>query len=98
MTIVPPLDPVLLHSCCKITTTGKLLFIKITPNAKNNSCEGAFELNQQSYLKLKIAAPATDQQANLALLNFLSQLLHVRPEQLKIVHGLRSKFKIIQLS
>ncbi|MBI3954208.1 MAG: DUF167 domain-containing protein [Chloroflexi bacterium] len=48
-------------------------------------------------LRVKIAAPAVEGKANQALLAYLARLLEVRPWQVAIVKGARSRAKVVRV-
>lgn len=70
-----------------------ILTIHVQPGARNNQLVGL----HGDALKVKIAAPAADQKANAALIEFLHNLLGVAKSAVAIRHGARSRRKIIEI-
>ena len=70
------------------------LKIKVIPKAKENKIEG---LMADGALKVRITAPATDNKANLAVINFLAEVYKKSKNKIKIVSGLTSRNKIIEI-
>ncbi len=48
-------------------------------------------------IKIRLAAPPVDDAANQALIEFLSQVLHVPPRHIDIIAGASSERKLISL-
>lgn len=49
-------------------------------------------------LKIKLTAPAIENRANEALINFLSEKLDLPKKAIVIIHGLHSRNKVIGIS
>lgn len=71
-----------------------LIKIRVSPNAKRNGFEGIWN---QTHIKLALRAPAVDGKANTAVINFLSDIFHVKKSQIEIVSGLTNRCKVIRL-
>ena len=71
------------------------LKIKIISNAKENKVVGEMA---DGVLKIKINAPAVDNKANEALIKFLSKEFGRSKTKIKIVSGLTSRNKIIEVA
>jgi uncharacterized protein len=71
-----------------------ILKVKIIPNAKATEIIG-FDENQ--VLKVKIKAPPEKGKANLALVNFLAKKLKIAKNQITIISGLSSRFKVLKI-
>lgn len=70
------------------------LTVHVQPGA---SATGAAGLHGDA-LKIRIAAPATENRANKALLDFLIDLLQVRGAQIRIRQGVRARRKIVEVA
>ena len=68
------------------------LNIKVVPSAKKNLLK-----NSGSVLKIYLKAPAIDGKANLALISFLADEFHVKPQNIQIIKGLKSRNKIVNI-
>lgn len=68
--------------------------IKVTPNSKHN------EIIEETAntLKVKLKAKPQEGEANKALINFLADHFKVRKSDVKILKGLSSKNKIIEVN
>lgn len=66
----------------------KNLEIKVIPNAKRNAFKDG---------KVYLTAPAVEGKANRALIEFLAEHFNIKKRQIKIVKGLRSRNKVVQL-
>lgn len=73
----------------KITLT-----LHIQPNARNTAMAGL----HGDALKLKIAAPAVDDKANRAVIDFLHQWFKLPLSQINIRQGSRNRRKIVELA
>lgn len=71
---------------------------KIIPNSSSNKiAEKFFDEKNLEWLKIKIAAPAQDQQANEELVKFLAKHFGVAKSKIEILSGAKSKLKIIEI-
>jgi len=70
-----------------------ILKIKVVPKSKINKI---VEQNTD-YLKIKLCAPAHEGKANAALINFLSDHFDVAKNKIKIISGLKSKNKKVNI-
>jgi uncharacterized protein (TIGR00251 family) len=70
---------------------GWYLRLKVQPGAKKNELCGESE----GCLRLRLAAPAVDNKANTALLNFLTEILRVKKNRIRLVSGEKSRRKKI---
>jgi uncharacterized protein (TIGR00251 family) len=69
------------------------LEVRVSPNARRNEITGLVD----DVARLKVAAPATDERANAELERFLADLLGVRPRQVSIIRGRRSRSKRLRI-
>ena len=79
--------------CIRETTSGFIINVHVVPRAPRSEFAGV----QGDALKLRIAAPPVDGQANAECIRFLSDKLGVRKNQVKILTGHRSKKKTISV-
>ena len=66
--------------------------IKVTPNAKTNSIT-----KENNILKIRVTAPAINNKANKAVIQLLSKHLKINKSKIKIIKGIKSKEKIINI-
>jgi len=69
------------------------LTIKAQPGARQNGVDGLLE----DAIKIRLQAPAVDGKANRALLVFLARQLGLRPRNIRLVAGLNSRRKIVEI-
>jgi uncharacterized protein (TIGR00251 family) len=73
---------------------GKVtLTLYVQPNARRSAVAGRYG----DALKLRIAAPALDDKANRALIDFLHQWFKLPLSRIHIVHGSRGRRKVVEL-
>ncbi|MFA6548570.1 MAG: DUF167 domain-containing protein [Candidatus Margulisiibacteriota bacterium] len=63
--------------------------IKVVPNAKRN------ELKEG---KVYLTAPAVEGKANQALIEFIAEHFGVKKRQVKIIKGMKSRQKVVEIS
>jgi len=71
-----------------------VLTIRVQPNARRNEIVG---LHGDS-LKIRVAAPAVDNKANAALIEFLSETLDVPKFSIAICRGATGRRKIVEIT
>jgi uncharacterized protein len=71
---------------------GSALAVRVTPRASRNEI---VELLDDGTIKVRIAAPPSDNEANETLINFLSEVLGVAKSRLDIVAGASGRDKLI---
>lgn len=74
---------------------GSALAVRVTPRASRNEI---VELLDDGTIKVRIAAPPSDNEANAALLEFLSEILGVPQSRLEIVAGESGRDKLIAVT
>lgn len=84
-------------SAFKVGLSHTLIYIKVSAPAKENKLVGAIVRDNQNYIKINLKANKIKNQANLVLINFLSNLLGVNQNQVKIKSGLTTSLKIIEI-
>jgi uncharacterized protein (TIGR00251 family) len=67
--------------------------VKVVPGASRTTIVGS----EGEWLKIRIAAPPVDGKANLALVEFLAQLLSVPKSSIEIKSGFASRRKVVQI-
>ena len=73
---------------------GYTLELKVIPNAPRDEIAGWLG----AALKVKIHAPALDGRANDALLDFLAQQLDVPRRDVSLIHGDKSRQKVVRIA
>jgi uncharacterized protein (TIGR00251 family) len=73
---------------------GSALAVRVTPRASRNEI---VELLDDGTVKVRIAAPPSDNEANEALIEFLSEILGVPKSRLDIVAGASGRDKLISV-
>ena len=73
---------------------GSALAIRITPRASSNEIA---EVLEDGTIKVRLAAPPTENESNDALLLFLSEILGVPKSQLEIVAGGDGRDKLVSV-
>ena len=68
-----------------------ILRFHVVPNAKSDTVVG----QHGDAIKIKLRAPAVEGKANAALVTFLANRLHVPAREIVLVHGQRSRDKVI---
>jgi len=73
---------------------GSALAVRITPRATRNEI---VEVLDDGTIKVRIAAPPADNEANEALIGYLSEILGVPKSKLDIVAGMSGRDKLISV-
>jgi len=73
---------------------GSALAIRITPRASSNEIA---ELLEDGTIRVRLASPPTDSEANETLLVFLAEILGVEKNMLDIVAGSAGRDKLISI-
>ena len=71
---------------------GSALAVRVTPRASRNEI---VEMLDDGTIKIRIAAPPADSEANEALIEFLAEILGVEKSRLDIVAGATGRDKLI---
>lgn len=74
-----------------------LLYVKIIANAKENKILGEIINNNQTYLKISIKALKINNQANIMLIKYLSNLLVMPQRDINVKVGKTYSYKILEL-
>ena len=70
------------------------LTVRVQPNARRDEIVGL----HGDALKIKVAAPAVDNKANAALVDFLSETLGVPRTAIVIRHGVTGRRKVLEIT
>ena len=73
---------------------GSALAVRVTPRASRNEI---VEMLEDGTIRIRIAAPPADDEANTALLEFLAEILGVPKSRLDIVAGATGRDKLISV-
>lgn len=73
---------------------GAALAVRVTPRASRNEIA---EVLDDGTIKIRIAAQPADDEANAALIDFMSEILGVPKSRLDIVAGLTGRDKLISV-
>jgi uncharacterized protein (TIGR00251 family) len=73
---------------------GSALAIRVTPRASRNEI---VELLEDGTIKVRIAAPPSDNEANETLISFLAEVLGIPKSRLDIVAGASGRDKLISI-
>ena len=73
---------------------GAALAVRVTPRASRNEIA---EVLDDGTIKVRIAAQPADDEANAALLDYLSEILGVPKSRLDIVAGLAGRDKLVSV-
>jgi len=69
-----------------------ILRIRVSPKASRNLIK-----EEEGYLKVYLTKPAQDSQANNQLIELLAQHLKVKKYRIKIIQGLKSRDKVVEI-
>ncbi len=73
---------------------GSALAVRVTPRASRNEIVGLLE---DGTIKVRIAAPPSDNESNETLITFLAEVLGVPTSRLDIVAGLTGRDKLVSI-
>jgi uncharacterized protein (TIGR00251 family) len=73
---------------------GAALAVRVTPRASHNEI---VELMEDGTIKVRLAAPPADNEANEALVKFMAEVLGVPKSRLDIVAGASGRDKLISV-
>jgi len=77
----------------RTTKDGIIIEVKVEPRSSKKGIGGIMD----NVLKIKLTAPPVDNEANKQLIEIISDLTGVRKTGIKIIKGLTSKKKIIEI-
>lgn len=70
------------------------LLVRVQPGAKKTECAG----ENEGRLRIRLAAPAVENKANVALTAFVAKTLGIRPSKVSLVSGETSRQKRLLVS
>ena len=73
---------------------GLLLAVRVVPNAKREEIAGIWN---NTHLKIALRAPAHDDKANKALVEFLADYLHTAKQNIILISGHKQRTKQIKI-
>ncbi len=76
------------------SASGLEIRLHVQPRARRSEVSGL----HNGALKLKVTAPPVDDAANRAIIEFFSDQLGISKSSLRIISGLKSRDKILQIS
>ena len=72
------------------------LALRVQPGAKANEIVGWMaDVHDGEVLKIRLRAPAVEGKANAALMEFLAEILGLRPRQITLERGGKSREKVV---
>ncbi len=77
----------------KKTKDGVLIEVKVEPRSSRKGLSGIMD----NVLKVKLTAPPVEGEANEQLIEVIAELTGVRKTDIRIVRGLSSKRKIVEI-
>lgn len=80
--------------CLEADGDGVLLLIRLSPRASRDAIRGEHD----GRVKITLTSPPLDGRANNHLLKFLSKVLKVPPAAVVLLHGRRSRNKLIRVA
>ena len=75
--------------------SGAAITVRITPRSTRNEIS---EILDDGTIKVRLITGKVEEKTNQALIEFLAQVLEVRPSQLEIVAGLSGNDKLITIT
>ena len=67
--------------------------VKVVPGAKKNLWK-----EEHGQIKVYLTAPAVDNKANIALIDFVAEHYQIKRSAVRIIHGLKSRLKVISIT
>ncbi len=77
----------------KKTKDGVLIEVKVEPRSSKKGLSGIMD----NVLKVKLTAPPVEGEANEQLIEVIAELTGVRKSDIRIVRGLSSKRKVVEI-
>ena len=77
----------------KKTKDGVVIEVKVEPRSSKKGVSGVMD----NVLKVKLTAPPVEGEANEQLIEVVSELTGVRKSNIRIVRGLSSKRKVVEI-
>jgi uncharacterized protein (TIGR00251 family) len=81
------------------TAAGVILAVRLTPKGGRDAIEGSERLaDGRNVLKVRVRAPATEGEANAALLALIARALRVPPRDVTLVAGATARIKRLSIA
>jgi len=81
------------------TASGLLLAVRLTPKGGRDAIEGIAQLaDGRCVLKVRVRAPASEGEANAALMRLLARSLSVAPRDVTLVSGATARIKRLAIA
>lgn len=74
--------------------SGAAITVRVTPRSSRNEIS---EILTDGTVKIRLTAAQSDDQANAALIQFLAEILNIKPAQLEIIAGAAGNDKLITI-
>ena len=88
----------MLDKIFKEVNNGIEFSVYLTPGAKKETISGVVSIENQYFLKIMVHAKPTDNQANMALIEFISKKFKIAKSNLLIKSGRKSRKKKLFIS
>ncbi|MDE1846135.1 MAG: DUF167 domain-containing protein [Candidatus Micrarchaeota archaeon] len=72
--------------------------VRVTPNSKTAHVMNAVIKIDETNFAVKVNAPATENRANKRLVEIMADYFHVRKSCVKIISGLNSRNKVLEVT
>jgi uncharacterized protein (TIGR00251 family) len=87
------------QSAWQIVPDGLVLAVRLTPKGGRDAVDGIERLaDGRSVLKVRVRAPASEGEANAALLGLLARTLGVAPRDIRLVAGQSARLKRLKIA
>ena len=73
---------------------GAAITVRITPRTAKNEIT---EILNDGTVKIRLTAPPVEGRANQWLIDFLAEVLNIKPARIEIISGLTSRDKIVSI-
>jgi uncharacterized protein len=73
---------------------GAAITVRITPRTAKNEIT---EILNDGTVKIRLTAPPVEGRANQGLIEFLAEVLNIKPARIEIISGLTSRDKIVSI-
>ncbi|MFX0002920.1 MAG: DUF167 domain-containing protein [Candidatus Hodarchaeota archaeon] len=77
----------------KRSETNYIINVKVKPNCKSQKI-----VQNENFLRISLKSKPIQNKANIELVNLLKWRLNVSTNQIQIISGLKSKYKVIKLN
>jgi uncharacterized protein len=83
----------------RVTAQGIVLTVRLTPRGGRDAVEGMEQLaDGRSVLKVRVRAPATEGEANAALIKLLARTLDVAARDVELAAGASARLKRLKIA